>query len=79
MAYNTLGGNNSPKIVKTKYATFANFLVILRNIVVEIIMIIVIVMINIAIIFIVVIIILNRSLFLVLVFEGLIYNSKVTK
>ena len=59
MAYNTLGGN-TPKIVKTKYVIFSNFLVIFWNINVEIVIIIINIIIDIIIIDIIVIIILNR-------------------
>ena len=66
MAYNTLGGNNTPKIVKTKYIIFSNFSVIFWNIAVEIIIVIlinvvvVIIIIIIIIIIVIIIVILNR-------------------
>ena len=64
--------------MKTKYVTFSNVSVIFWNIVVEIIITIVIVIIIIAVVAVVVVVIIG-SLFLVLVFEDLIYNSEVIK
>ena len=64
--------------MKTKYVTFSNVSVIFWNIVVEIIITIVIVIIIIAVVAVVAVVIIG-SLFLVLVFEDLIYNSEVIK
>ena len=55
MAYNILGGNSTPKIVKTNYVIFSNFSVLFSIIVVEIITIIIIIII------VVIIIIVNNS------------------
>ena len=69
MAYNTFGGNSNPKIVKLKYVNFSNFSVISWNIIVEPI---IISSSSSIVIIITAIIILSRSLFLLVVFEGLI-------
>ena len=60
--------------MKTKYVTFSNVSVIFWNIVVEIIITIVIVIIIIAVVAVVVVVIIG-SLFLVLVFEDLMYSK----
>ena len=65
--------------MKTKYVTFSNVSVIFWNIVVEIIITIVIVIIIIIVVVAVVVVVIIGSLFLVLVFEDLIYNSEVIK
>ena len=54
MAYNILGGNSTPKIVKTNYVIFSNFSVLFSIIIVEIITIIIIIIV-------VIIIVVNNS------------------
>ena len=67
VAYNKLGGNNTPKNVKTKYVIFSNFSVIFWNIVVETIIIIIIIIIIIVIIIVIIITIIIIIIIIVIV------------
>ena len=70
MEYNTLAGNNSPKIVKKKYVIFSNFSVIFWNIVVEIIIIIIII---------VVVIIIVVNILIRVIVHSISINSEIIK